>query len=557
MLEKIKKMNIDKKLWYILLLASFFILFKISQVDFLGDNTHYTIRSIAYMDFMFSDKQTTPLNWFDKFPWWANLAFHDHPMLLFFVQHIFLSISETILFAKLPYVLFSLGTIFLTYLMIREYYGEKVALWSSLFLSLNSHFLYNARAGFMEAGVIFFIALALYFFLKFLKDEKYWYYFGIALGLCFLAKYNTFFLIPTFFVYLLIRKREFLKNKKLYYSGLVAVLVFSPSIIYNIMMFKTTGHLDYQFSRLFHMDNPWSANNVGGFVNPISFLTALAKSVTFPYFFLSIVGLIYAIFFRKRMYLVGISLVFLTLFFCLTGAGIHHMNIYSIFLALPIGYLVVSVLSAKKLKIPKKVVKGSVFIFVFYLGLIAFNSHLTFSPVLAADGLTVSLAKSENFGIYQLDRYFEKLIKENNILSIRDGYVDTKGRKESLIRKYSTKPEALEQEINKFKIMIIYDDNLNWFVELWPIKRRRFYHNLPFLSTEELIRFAGDISIEKIFFVRATENTLLEGGSAWKEFPEKFQNGILDAGAEQIDSIYRSDGKEAFKVYVFDSKKEI
>jgi len=140
MFSKLQNLKIDKPLLYILIITAFLMLVRISQVDFTGDNSHYAVRSLGYVDTMFSDQQTTPLNWFEHFPWWANLSFHDHPALLFFVQHIFLSIHESIFFAKLPYVLFSLGTLILVYQGAKENYGEDIAFWSTLFLAFNSLF---------------------------------------------------------------------------------------------------------------------------------------------------------------------------------------------------------------------------------------------------------------------------------------------------------------------------------------------------------------------------------------------------------------------------------
>src|SRR3989338_9235223 len=109
----------NKKLLFILLLAAAFILPGISQVD-----------------------------WYDKFPWWAFLSFHDHPFLLFFVQHFFISLHESLFFAKLPYVLFSLGSVAILYWWMKEEYNEDMAQMSAIFLALNPLFIWTARTGF-------------------------------------------------------------------------------------------------------------------------------------------------------------------------------------------------------------------------------------------------------------------------------------------------------------------------------------------------------------------------------------------------------------------------
>lgn len=545
----------SRKIIYILGLAAVLMLTRISQVDLTSDNAHYAIRSIGYVDTMFSDKQTTPLNWFAKFPWWGDLSFHDHPPLLFFVQHIFLLVRESIFFAKLPYVLFSLGTIYLLYIFARDLYGEETGLWSALFLSLNSLFIYNARAGFMEAGVVFFIVLTIYFFTRFLQNQKYWWAVGLSLGLSFLAKYSAFFLIPALIGYLVIANRQLLKDKRIYGAFLLAILIASPIIIYNIMMYKATGHFDYQFSRLFHTASPWVSPAVSGIVNPLTFFTILAKTVTWPYLFLSLIGLAYAIFVKKKMYLFGLCFIFLTLMFMVTDANKNHLNTYNIFLAVPLAYLAVAIRNTEKIRNIKVITNIFAWCFVFYFGLVAINSHILIMPFAQRSvGWLISAAKSENFGIYQLDQYLGKLIKEKKILSTRDGYYEMKAKKLSLQKRFGTKDEALRAPAREYDDMIIYDDDLNWFAELWPFTRRRFYHNIPILNIEEFIRFSKDITIKKIYFVKAAENTMLEADGALSDASIKFENLLIESAVKPIDRIYRTDGRGAFRVYMFDAK---
>src|SRR3989338_3851342 len=547
MLTKIKNLKIDKRLVYILALAAFFILVRISQVDFLVDNAHYAIRSLGFVDHVFSDQQTTPLYWYEHFPWWANFSFHDQPPLLFFIQHIFLLARESIFFAKLPYVLLSLGTVGLLYLICKKRYGQTMALWSALFLSLNSIFLYSARAGFMEAGVIFFIALAVYFFFKFLQNHKFCWALGLALGLCFLAKYSTFFLVPSFLVYIFVTDRRLFKNKQLYLAAALSILVFSPVLIYNVMMYKTTGHFDYQFSRLFHQASPWVAPGVAGVGNPLVLLKNYATGANYLYLFLALAGTGFALF-KKKLRFFGLGLLFLILFFLFTGAAVQHQNLLNLFLAPGLGWLAANFSS-------KKVFKIFVWTTAVYFFLFAFNSHILIKPVLEQySGWTVSAAPSVNRGIYQLDKYLDDLIERENIKSVRDDYAEIKSKKPSLKRKYGTKPEALEIPYRQYPQMIIYDDNLNWFAELWSFKRRRFYHNLPILSTEEFRRFLEDIDIDITYYIRATDNTYLESEGVRQDFPDNFEGFLTAKGVEPIDRIYRTDGAEAFRVYKIDAQ---
>ncbi len=80
------------------------------------------------------------------------------------------------------------------------------------------------------------------------ENDKYLIWTGIALGFGFLTKYTVFVLVPIFFVYALLYKREYFSNKKLWFGVLSAFVIFSPVIVYNIMLYRAVGHFDFQIS---------------------------------------------------------------------------------------------------------------------------------------------------------------------------------------------------------------------------------------------------------------------------------------------------------------------
>ena len=76
----------------ILLLAFVLIFFRLTRPDMMSDDAHYSFRSIFYLDFLASQKQTTPLQWFGEILSWSKLSFHDAPPMIFFIQHAFFEI---------------------------------------------------------------------------------------------------------------------------------------------------------------------------------------------------------------------------------------------------------------------------------------------------------------------------------------------------------------------------------------------------------------------------------------------------------------------------------
>lgn len=542
----------NKRLLLILALAFFLIIPGISQVDLTGDNGHYFIRAVGYVDHVFSGMQTTPIDWYPQFPWWAFLSFHDHPFLLFFVQHFFISIHESLFFAKLPYVLFSLGAIVLMYFWLREEYDEKTAEIATILLVINPLFVWTARTGFMEAGVIFFIALSFYYFSKFCRDDKYWLWFGISLGLAFLSKYNTFFLIPTFFFYLLFFQREKFRNKKTYYALGAALAVFSPSIIYNAMLYKTRGHFDYQFSRLFHVDSPWKVSGVGDtFASPLNIFMGLGQTMTFVYLCLVIIGFILALKNRK-LFLSIFGVIFLTLLFTLTGVGHQYLNLYNVLFAPLITYFFIVI--QQKSNTGYKIL---FYIVSVYFVFVTVNSNLLVKPILGTEGIVISSTQSKNYGFYQLGVYMDKMMEDQKINNRVEGYAHIKSKYPAWAKKYGISSEIKMNNLENVNNLIVFDQDINWFARLWPLTRPQFYDNVPSVSVPEMLNALSNIKdVYTLFYIQATEDTLLDSVKDYSETGQEFRNRIMEQGGVELEPVYRSDGKKAFRIYKLDTKSK-
>ena len=122
-----------KFLFFIILLAAVLRLYGLGRGDAMGDEVLYSFRAIGPMDFDVAAQQTTPWEWFDssvdsinpsqanlkqsspgQIPWWAKISFHDHPPLVFWVQHVFIKIFGENKFAfLLPSALFGILSVYL------------------------------------------------------------------------------------------------------------------------------------------------------------------------------------------------------------------------------------------------------------------------------------------------------------------------------------------------------------------------------------------------------------------------------------------------------------
>ncbi|MBI1957514.1 MAG: glycosyltransferase family 39 protein [Candidatus Niyogibacteria bacterium] len=247
----------------ILVLAAVLRVSWIARGDTMNDEVFYGFRAIGPMDFDEATDQTTPWEWFDPrqnssmenlggqagIPWWAHWSFHDHPPLVFWIQHFSIGLFGENNFAlRFPSALFGVASVYLLCCLGRRLYSERVGLLTALILAVTLNHNYISRLGMQESYVIFFLFLGLYFFTRALQDDRYWLGVGAALGLGFLAKYNVLILAPILFTYLLLFRRDYFRKKNVWLGIVLALSLASPVIIYNAMLYRATGHFDFQLS---------------------------------------------------------------------------------------------------------------------------------------------------------------------------------------------------------------------------------------------------------------------------------------------------------------------
>ncbi|MEK7623735.1 MAG: glycosyltransferase family 39 protein, partial [Patescibacteria group bacterium] len=329
--------HIDQRLWWIIGCTAVVLLFRISHVDMVGDDATYSVRSIGLVDFLFTAQQETPLHWFTEMPFWTELSFHDHPILLFLIQFVFLSIHASVFFAKLPFVLMALGALFFTYQWtVAVSRRKEIGLISALLLALNAQFIWAGRVSYLEAGVIFFLALTMWSFFRFLDDKKRWWQFGIVLGLTLLTKFSTLFIIPTMVLFLLWQERHVWRLPEWYWAFGLAGFINLPTIIYNLAMYRTRGHFSLQFVRLFGQVSPWTLEGIHNnlFQSLWGLVLNLGQLISWPYLLAAIVAIVFSMREKSRHgRFVLLGLFFLTIQQVFTGPGGHALAPYSILMA--------------------------------------------------------------------------------------------------------------------------------------------------------------------------------------------------------------------------------
>ena len=331
----------------LIVLASFLIFFRLDRHDMLSDDAHYAFRSIGYFDFMTSNNQTTPVQWFGFRPWWSYLSFHDHPPLFFFLQNLLFKIFGVSVFvSRLLSALAALGSVFLIFFitkLISNYYSALIA---TAALSVNCYFLWTSRIGLLESCFTFFLLLGLLFFIKSILNKKFFPLAGLFFGLSLLVKYTFFPVAFSLLLFLLIKKREVFFQKEFWIGLLIFFLISSPILIYNLKMYQERGHFDVQLTALFHQsktDWPILSGNTSFNFSPSSLFHTLGLGLSWPYLFFSLLSFFTILIFslREKLNLIWPPIfIFLSfiLFFSFIGSAERWLGVISPFFALIIGF---------------------------------------------------------------------------------------------------------------------------------------------------------------------------------------------------------------------------
>ena len=197
--------------------------------------------------------------------WSRSLEFgyYSKPPFMGWTISLFTSIFGNSVFAiKLPSLVLEPLTAIFIFIIADELFDKKVAFFSGLgfftipAISISSFIIST------DVFLLLFWAMALMFFIKAMKNDKfiYWILAGIAGGFGLLSKYTMILFPIALFIYLALSKdnRSILKNKNLYIAMLIAMIIFLPNLIWNynheFVSFTHTKDISHIDQELFHPD---------------------------------------------------------------------------------------------------------------------------------------------------------------------------------------------------------------------------------------------------------------------------------------------------------------
>ena len=156
--------------------------------------------------------------------------------------------DQILFWSKLPMILVMILLGWFIFKVAKELFGNRAALLSLFFFAFSPTFLAHGRLVTTDVGAAFGAFLALYYFVKFLKDSstKNLIYSGISLGVAQLIKFSLFMLYPIFVIIIFfwaIAKasgvKSFFKNFGIYLLkfiliGIISLIVIYPLYQYNV-----------------------------------------------------------------------------------------------------------------------------------------------------------------------------------------------------------------------------------------------------------------------------------------------------------------------------------
>ena len=197
----------------IILIATLLRLFKLDEINVWIDE--------AYQAFIVKKNLPELMNF---------IITHDnHPPLYYIFLHFWEKIADNTFFLRIPSVIFSVISIYVLYLIVKEIFDENTALISSLLYSFSFNSIIKAQEIRMYSLLGLEILLIVYSFIKIIKNEnnnKYWLLFGISTYLSWMTSYISFIITVIVNIFVIWCRKMDLKKWFIVQISLVVLFVF-------------------------------------------------------------------------------------------------------------------------------------------------------------------------------------------------------------------------------------------------------------------------------------------------------------------------------------------
>ena len=165
------------------------------------------------------------------------LSYYDGSPLIAYLIRLSTLLGHSEFFVRLPAVITSFAALFFIYLLAKKMFDHAVANVAVLVaLACPLIEIYYWIVTYDSPLFLFWIVTLYTLFVALFENKKrYFYWAGLFFGFALLSKYTAILLAPGLLLFLLCSQshRHWFLRKELYLSGVVAILVFSPVLIWN------------------------------------------------------------------------------------------------------------------------------------------------------------------------------------------------------------------------------------------------------------------------------------------------------------------------------------
>lgn len=458
------------------------LLFRIGRAEVNGDSATYLYRAVGLVDFLSSKIQTTPLQWFSDVPWWSRLQFHDAPPLAFWIMHVALAISNnSVVAARVAgVVMFVIFVVIAWWWIARQSNAARAWVWVAALGGFSS-LLALTRTNLLESYQLLWLGGALVAFAYAKKNPRAWYLVAVCAGAAIITKYTAVFVLMGPMVWLLFHKNE-LHTPELRRAAVLFGFFLLLPLIYNVAMWRDTGHPDLQVSQALGIKLTPHWSTIKRAVSPLSGENARATAALFfPTMWVMVCGAwgfvirnAYRTRERMSIALVGalagtaVQMIFL-------GADIRFSAGFLITTAVAMGY------AATHLQMPRRGVLALLAICV--AGGWTASAQTLYAYVEPRSAWLIT-GREKNFGYEQLNDVIQKFLSVRRPLATADALEFFDARlaihyENDRVRK------AHAPHARAYRGLIIYDARLSWFSSLWYFQRWNLYGGYTLLSTQE------------------------------------------------------------------------
>ncbi|MDR3113596.1 MAG: glycosyltransferase family 39 protein [Endomicrobium sp.] len=169
-----------------------------------------------------------------------SLSYFDHPPLIaYIIKGSTLIFGNTEFGVRFPAVLIFFIASFIFYVCVKKLYDEKTAFFAVLLLNVLPVFSFlGSVISIPDSPLALFWILSFFILIKIIetKNRNLWYLFGICVGFAMLSKYNAVMLPAGAVLFALLSPshRFWFKEKRFWFSFLIAFAIFTPVVIWNI-----------------------------------------------------------------------------------------------------------------------------------------------------------------------------------------------------------------------------------------------------------------------------------------------------------------------------------